>query len=107
MESKEKAENSNDWKVVSISKKKGMNISMLLFSQWEKQSFCFASWSWREKNQQKTSSTEKFNTLADMTEREGEIHHDDTAESGKSDFEDDKIWIWREILNHSLIQLKQ
>ena len=49
------------------------------------------------KNQQKTSSTEKFNTLADMTEREGEIHHDDTAESGKSDFQDDMIWIWREI----------
>jgi len=39
MESKEKAENSNDWKVVSISKKKGMNISMLLFSQWNSSHF--------------------------------------------------------------------
>lgn len=41
-----------------------------------------------------------------MTER-GEGDYDDTAESGKSYFEVDTIWIWREILNHSLKQLKQ
>lgn len=38
---------------------------------------------------------------------EGEVHYDDTAESGKNYFEVDMIWIWREILNHSLKELKQ
>lgn len=90
MESKEKAGNSNEQKVV-YQQEKGNEYKHASIFLVGTTVFLLCQLIMKGKNQQKTSSTEKFNTLADMTEREGEIHHDDTAESGKSDFEDDKI----------------
>ena len=93
VKSKDKAEISNERKVVSISKKKGMKTDATISIAIEyKQAPIFqlgttvillCQLSMEENKQhKKTSSTDKLNILSDLTERECEIYYDDTAESG-------------------------